>query len=335
MALHAVWPKLAGARYQTNAWAWRAAALAGPAHFFALRTTWLRALGPSAIGLLPLSLAVVALLALLLARSRGPVDPAVRRTALAWPAAVTAAFVTLAIPLQLSNEWLTIGWALEALAVLVLFRRIDHAGLKWLAAALFAAVAVRLLINPYVLGYYPRGDVRIFNWLAYTYLVPAAALAGSYLALADLEVPRLRELERSFYPSLAPLLARTLFAAALVTVFAWLNLAIVDWYASGPSLTIPMERMPARDLTISIAWAAYALFLLGLGMWRESGGLRWTSLVLILVTCAKVFLYDLGHLEDLYRVASLVGLALSLLAISLVYQRFVFRRRTEAGEARS
>ncbi len=332
--VHSMWPALAGARYRGSAWAWRAAALAGPVHFFALRFTWIRALGPAAIGLLPVSLAAVSLLALLVARARGPREVLARRTALVWPAAVTTAFVTLAIPLQLSNEWLTIGWALEAVALLVLFRRLDHAGLKWLSAALFAAVAVRLLINPYVLGYYPRGDLRIVNWLAYTYLVPAAALVGAYFALAEVEVPRLRPAERSFYPSLAPLLSRVFFAAALVTLFAWLNLTIVDWYASGPNLTIPMERMPARDLTISIAWAAYALGLLALGMWRESSGLRWTSLALILVTCGKVFLYDLGHLEDLYRVAALVGLAFSLLGISLVYQRFVFRKR-DASEASS
>lgn len=332
--LHSMWPALAGPRYRSSTWAWRAAALAGPVHFFAMRTTWLRAYGASAIGLLPVSLAVVSLLALLVARARGPSEIAARRTALVWPAAVTTAFITLAIPLQLSNEWLTIGWALEGLALLALFRRLDHAGLKWLATALFAAVAVRLLINPYVLGYYPRGDLRIVNWIAYTYLVPAAALVGAYLVLADIEVSRLRDFERNFYVSLAPWLARTLFAAALVTVFAWLNLTIIDWYASGPDLTIPMERMPARDLTISIAWAAYALGLLALGMWRESGGLRWTSLALILVTCGKVFLYDLGHLEDLYRVAALVGLAFSLLGISFVYSRFVFRK-SDAKEATS
>jgi uncharacterized membrane protein len=49
------------------------------------------------------------------------------------------------------------------------------------------------------------------------------------------------------------------------------------------------------------------------------------SLGLFLITIAKVFLYDLGELHDLYRVASLLGLALSLIAVSLAYQRFVFR----------
>jgi uncharacterized membrane protein len=44
------------------------------------------------------------------------------------------------------------------------------------------------------------------------------------------------------------------------------------------------------------------------------------------LTIGKVFLYDLGQLRDLYRVASLVGLAVSLILVSLAYQRFVFRR---------
>ena len=53
--------------------------------------------------------------------------------------------------------------------------------------------------------------------------------------------------------------------------------------------------------------------------------MRWLSLGLLVVTLGKVFLHDLGELEDLYRVASLVGLAVSLIIVSLVYQRFVFR----------
>ena len=61
--------------------------------------------------------------------------------------------------------------------------------------------------------------------------------------------------------------------------------------------------------------------------------LRWLSLAFLMCTIGKVFLYDLGNLRDLYRVFSLVGLALSLLLVSFLYQRFVFSKR--ATEARS
>ncbi|MGH7289060.1 MAG: DUF2339 domain-containing protein, partial [Myxococcota bacterium] len=102
-------------------------------------------------------------------------------------------------------------------------------------------------------------------------------------------------------------------------------------FATGRALSLDFERQPARDLTTSIAWAVYALVLLGFGVRRASRGLRWASLALLVTTIAKVFLHDLGELEDLYRVASLLGLALSLIAVSLAYQRFVFRSEPPAA----
>jgi len=173
--------------------------------------------------------------------------------------------------------------------------------------------------------------------------VPAGCLLGAWRLLRDIEVPRLRAWERSFYPStplgsaspregapadrselaLGALLA---VASAIVVVFVWLNLAIIDVFAQGPDLVIPTERLPARDLSMSIGWAIYGLVLLALGMRRGSMALRFVSLGLVLVTAGKVFLYDLAHLTDLYRVGSFAGLALSLLFISVAYQRFVFRQ---------
>jgi uncharacterized membrane protein len=52
--------------------------------------------------------------------------------------------------------------------------------------------------------------------------------------------------------------------------------------------------------------------------------------VFFLATIAKVFLYDLGELRGLHRVGSLVGLALALLSVSVLYQRLVFRARSPA-----
>ena len=103
-------------------------------------------------------------------------------------------------------------------------------------------------------------------------------------------------------------------------------------FATGDVLRLDFERLPARDLATSIAWALYALVLLALGVRRRSVGLRWVSLGVMMVTIAKVFLYDLGELQDLYRVASLLGLAVSLILVSLAYQRFVLRREPAADQ---
>jgi hypothetical protein len=321
------WPFLAGPRLRADRLAWSAAALAGPAWFWPLRTLFVLRFDDAAIGVLPVALGAVALVAAFRARAvLGGDQAGLRTSALAWLSAVTLGFVSVAIPLQLEKAWITIGWALEGVAVILLWTRLNHAGLKYFGLGLLAAVTVRLVTNPAVLGYYPRPSWRIVNWLLYTYLVPAAALLGAARLLHPLEVARANAWEReTVYRFARPLGAIACALAALAVVFVWLNLAVADWFATGTTLTVSFDRLPARDLATSIAWAAYAVVLLGIGMARASIGLRWVSLGLLIVTIAKVFLHDLGELRDLYRVASLVGLAISLLGVSLAYQRFVFR----------
>ena len=55
----------------------------------------------------------------------------------------------------------------------------------------------------------------------------------------------------------------------------------------------------------------------------------------MLLTIAKVFLYDLANVGGIYRSLSFLGLAVSLILVSLLYQRFVFqtqsRRQAAAG----
>jgi uncharacterized membrane protein len=334
VVLFTAWPFAAGRRFAGDRAAWIASALAGPAWFPAVLVVFETRFGDGAVGLVPLALAAVALAAAYRARGLWPADAPRRTSALAWYGAVALGLVAIAVPLQLDNEWVTIGWALQAAATVALWRRLDHPGLKWFALGLAAAVTVRLVANPLLLTYHPASETPILNWLTYTYLVPAAALLAAARMLAPLEAERARPAEAAFYTTGRPVGAAACGFATIAVVFVWINLTVFDLFSTGPRLGVSFERLPARDLTLSLAWAAYALVLLAIGMSRSSVALRWISLGFLVLTIGKVFLYDLGELTDLYRVASLVGLALSLLAVSLAYQRFVFRRRPpNEGEA--
>jgi uncharacterized membrane protein len=325
-ALFVAWPFVAGSKLRSDRLAWYAAALAGPMGFFAARRLWTIGLGDGAIGMLPIVLGAFALAAVLGARRAPIADDPVRKGALVWFAAVAICFASVAIPLQLDKSWITIGWAVEGLALIALWRRLDHPGLKWLALAHFAAATARLFPTAAVMGSYPRSGTPIVNWVLYTYLVPAAALFAGARWLSTEEVGRARDWERDLYAKGRAVGAIGSAMAGIFVVFVWINLAIADWFAEGTQLTLQFGHSAARDLTVSIAWAVYALILLGFGMARANTGLRWLSLSFLVVTIGKVFLYDLGELRDLYRVVSLVGLAVSLLLVSLLYQRFVFRR---------
>jgi uncharacterized membrane protein len=256
------WPFLAAPRFSSTRTAWYAAALTGPLWFFPLKRLFESAFGDSFIGVLPVALGALALAATARTRTHGSPDRSQRLSALVWFSAVALGFVSIAIPLQLEKEWITIGWALEGLAVLALWRRLDHPGLKYFGLVLLAAASVRLVANPALLGYYQRSATRFFNWLLYTYLVPASALLASAALLRPLEVPRLRPAEREFYSRPWPIGANLAGVAALMVVFVWINLSIADWFSTGPLLTLSFGETPAQRLTVSLAWAVYALLLL-------------------------------------------------------------------------
>jgi uncharacterized membrane protein len=248
-----------------------------------------------------------------------------RSSARAWFSATALLYASYIVALQIDREPFALGMAVYAAALAALWTRCDHRALKYLSVLAIALASAALCLN-HALDYLPRAAHRIANWNAYLLLLPALAAGWSARRLGSLEVARVRGLEHSFYAKGLALASLTAASFALLLSFVWLNLEVADAFGSGEFFQWSFQGAPRSNLALSIAWAAYALVLLGLGVGRALSSLRWASLVLLLMTIAKVFLIDLGHLDGLYRVASMLGLALSLLLVSFLYQRFVFRR---------
>lgn len=82
----------------------------------------------------------------------------------------------------------------------------------------------------------------------------------------------------------------------------------------------------AEIYTYSAAWLLLGAGLLLAGTIKKHKPLRIGSLVVMILTVAKVFLYDAGELTGLFRVFSFMGLGLSLLGLSWFYSRFVFKK---------
>jgi uncharacterized membrane protein len=306
---------------------WLASALAGPAFFLALHDAVSRAWGKGMIGLLPVTLAALTVLALsgisrrFVARPGEGASERPRLRYMALFAAIAVGFVAVAIPLQLDRQWITVGWALEAMAVFWLFGRLPHAGLKYFGALLYAFVGVRLLLNwDNVLRYEPRG-LPIVNWLLYTYGVPALCCLLGAVLLKRAEAARRNAPEHDVLPGDRLYLAPAASLLGLVLVFVLINLEVVDFYSSSRYVELTMERHFARDLTMSVAWALYAAVLLVIGFWRELPALRYLSLGFLGLTVVKVFLYDLSTLAGIYRVLALLALGVVSIVVSLLYGR--------------
>ena len=77
-----------------------------------------------------------------------------------------------------------------------------------------------------------------------------------------------------------------------------------------------------EQLTLSLTWLAYAIVLMGVGLWRRTRWIRLASLGLLGFIILKIFAYDLSFLSPAYRSISFAGLGVILLAVSFAYQRY-------------
>jgi hypothetical protein len=325
--LFTLWPFVRRSIWESSRSVWRAAAAASFLAFFPLRELWKLWFPQATAAPVPALLALVVGLGWWLAR-RASTDisatGAARAVGRVWFAAIALFWLAIVVPLQLDHDWLFVGLVLAGASEVWLWTRYDHAPLKYVGCALITSASALLVLQRFG-GSYVVHEAVLVNWLAWSYLVPAAAAMLASNWLTKLEMPRLRAAQPARNAQSLAWCGSVCGLCAALLFFAWLNLAILNAFGTRPSFRWLTERMPARDLSMSLAWALYALALLVLGVNRRIGGLRWISLGMFMLTIAKVFLFDLGNLQGLYRVASLLGLAIALLLVSLLYQRFVFR----------
>jgi uncharacterized membrane protein len=114
-------------------------------------------------------------------------------------------------------------------------------------------------------------------------------------------------------------------AAALVLALSYVTLEIRRLY-HGPLLTSGVTG-GAEQYTYSIAWLAFGVALLGVGIVFNSQRARLASAVVIALTVLKAFLIDMSTLSGVYRALSFMCLGLVLVAIGWLYQRILFRRQ--------
>ena len=299
---------------------WLASAMAGPLFFFPLETLYKAAFGPSFVGVLPLVLAGFAALTLRgvsrrFATCRDDDDGAlVRLRHLTLFSVVAFWLLATAIRIQFDRQWVTLGWALEALALCWLFGRLAHPALVVFAGGLYAVVGARLLFNPAVLGYAEPG-LPILNWILYTYGIAIACCWGGQSLLRRASANRW-----------ISYVAGAISLIGLLLGFWFVNLEILDFFSNGSRIALDDEYGYAVKLAFSVGWGVYAVGLLMAGVISKLRPLRYLSLAFLILTVGKVFLYDLAALGGIFKALSFLGLAAGLILVSFFYQRFVFKK---------
>lgn len=234
-----------------------------------------------------------------------------------WYGISAAFFAGFAPAILVDIHWMPVGCVAVGLMWSILAAHTQRPKLRSLAAVALTCGTLALIALASTPVTFERSDSLVFNQVSYIYLAPFACLL---LALRFMRPANQDDEHIARWCSAATGLS------AVALVFVWLNLEVLNAFTTTEHLHVRIEPDAGRNLSHSVAWTAYSLALLAIGTLRRASGPRWMSLVFLLATIAKVFLYDLRELEGLYRAGSMLGLALCLLIVSALYQRFVFRK---------
>jgi len=241
------------------------------------------------------------------------------RVALDIVALAGAAYLTTA---AFDGPTLAAAYAAEAVALGAIAVRSRDAVAAWggaahLALALAYGLLAQVPLDALVAGLDDvAGSALALAAAAAAALVGAHQLGNARRAAAGAGAEELELLSRA---------RATLAATGAITLLYLASTTLVTAFAPGEgAASTGVFELGAREtgqLLLSALWAISGVAALVIGLRRDDRALRLGSLALLLVTVAKVFLYDLAALTSLYRVGSFIGLGLLLLVAAGIWQR--------------
>lgn len=116
-------------------------------------------------------------------------------------------------------------------------------------------------------------------------------------------------------------------ASIAAAVNGWLFVSLQIRHLWQPTDALQLwKSTPMGELyTYSAVWLVMAVIALLVSIWRMSLESYRAGMLLLLVVVAKIFLIDMAELDGLWRVASFMGLGLTLLALAWVHKRYAER----------
>jgi uncharacterized membrane protein len=226
-------------------------------------------------------------------------------------------FLIVAIPLKATGRGVTVGWLVEAVALLAV-TTVDgiedrtRMVLRWLGATALVLGAGEAMLNPLVLG---AVQPAFFNREFATEMAAVAALLAA-IVLGRRMAPEPGERLRG-----SDIAAASFLMANVVLLFALHHEIFRAFLSAQPDWASWATGREHARFTYSGWMALQGTAVLVLGFVRREALARWTGLVLLAATVAKTLALDLGSLGTGYRVISYLGLGVLFMAVSFAYQK--------------
>ncbi len=219
----------------------------------------------------------------------------------AWVLATRARFASVA---ELSDvgERAVLRHVCPALGTLFTVAGIWIVAPNSIVPAVWAGMALLLPL----LGHKPEGYFAAALAFLHVWIVnfPSAEMIGGVSARLVTTATVVAALYTAEFLTARPSRARAFFS----TLGTLLIVGLLWYEVSGSVLTV--------------AWGVQGLLLLAAGFPARERPLRLAGLALLLFCISKLFVWDLRHLETLYRILAFVTLGAILLGVSWIYTRF-------------
>jgi hypothetical protein len=214
-------------------------------------------------------------------------------------------------PAQLRSLWWTLLWGAGGLAM-VLWTRLRFSAPMLLAGWCLTVLAAAM-------------------WLVVNTVLRASE--GVVVAPVVLNLQFAAGAGAAALAALATWLARGRDTRAAIVVVGlvglWLGSFEIDRYFAPEAGNVAQHAAMARQTGFSIWWGVYAIATLALGFARRSAAVRYAGLALLVLTLAKVMTVDMAEVRYVYRVLSLLGVGLLLVATSVGYAKLAPRIRLQ------
>lgn len=233
------------------------------------------------------------------------------RTVLKTFLAALAAFsLALVVPLLLSGIWITAAWSVLAFVLLYTAEKHRSVTLLVLAGLLYSATLFYQLFSG--CGFEDNG-----GYLAN--LIRHLSTAGIFLA--SLAGAAWRLFEKSAQEWFAPVCGDSKKAPAWIFSVAaaggWF------WYTSFELDALLRKILPQfRNGGVTVWWSILACAALFVGIRRGVKALRIAGAALFVVCAGKIFVVDLAHLGQVWRIAVLAVTGPVILSGAVLYMRF-------------
>jgi uncharacterized membrane protein len=235
---------------------------------------------------------------------------------------VALTFVTLAIPIQLKSNWITIAWAVEGVAILWTGIEMKSQRLRAIAHALFGLAILKLAF----------WDTPWGHRAPFTPVVNKYFLSSLFVIVCLFAAGWLYEKLGNRMQIAARVFQIVLLVVALITLWFLLTVETYTYFAARAALQKTAEGYQHEhwlgQMALSVLWSIYAAVLAAVGFVRRSPAIRWAALSLFALTVVKVMLIDIAVLQQLYRIIAFLVLGLLLLVVTWGYHKAFYSKES-------